>query len=225
MISFIGVAASEALREKLIHEPATVATNVALLLVSAWLGGLLVRLRSLAAQPAVAGFAGASLIVSAVGIVNGALTHALAIPDASPVWRLGLVLVAVSAALFAHAVIVVVVPPRFTKVLTALVDVACVAYCCAALLAQPDFALLLIYLVSLTIGMMLGTVISWKRAGCPAWFASGGLSLIGGGVQAARLAPSPAFDHNALFHVIQIASVCLLFYGARAAAAQPRRIA
>ena len=39
------------------------------------------------------------------------------------------------------------------------------------------------------------------------------LSFVAAGVQVARLAPHPQFNHNDLFHIIQIAACCVLYRG------------
>jgi len=59
----------------------------------------------------------------------------------------------------------------------------------------------------------------WQRGwGEHAMFLAGiGLFLVGGTVQAARLAPHPAFNHNDLFHVIQILGNGMFYLCAREA--------
>jgi len=47
-------------------------------------------------------------------------------------------------------------------------------------------------------------------------------SVLGAGIQAAGLAPHPSFNHNDLFHVVQMGSLLLLARGARAALGEAR---
>jgi hypothetical protein len=55
-----------------------------------------------------------------------------------------------------------------------------------------------------------------KRDAAWRWMVGGvALSAVAVGVQAAQLAPHPQFNHNDLFHVIQIAALWLLYRGAR----------
>jgi hypothetical protein len=52
----------------------------------------------------------------------------------------------------------------------------------------------------------------------PAWrWIVGGVavSVVGAGVQAAHLAPHPQFNHNDLYHVIQMAAMWLFYRGAK----------
>ena len=55
-----------------------------------------------------------------------------------------------------------------------------------------------------------------KRDAAWRWMVGGvALSVVAVGVQVAQLAPHPQFNHNDLYHVIQIAALWLLYRGAR----------
>ena len=82
---------------------------------------------------------------------------------------------------------------------------------------QPDLR----YVVHDYAGMLAGLLFfaAWlARRGRPGagWIAAGvAVSLIGAVVQRVRLAPSPAFNHNDLFHIVQAAGLYLYYRAGR----------
>ncbi|MFA5516389.1 MAG: hypothetical protein WDA20_08890, partial [Desulfuromonadales bacterium] len=55
-----------------------------------------------------------------------------------------------------------------------------------------------------------------RRRPAAGWIAGGILvSFVAAGVQATRLAPHPFFNHNDLYHIIQIGAFYLLYRGGR----------
>ena len=83
--------------------------------------------------------------------------------------------------------------------------------------AWPDF---LVVLVDFTLSLFIVSafaLLKWERAfDARAKFLAGtGLFLLGGAVQALGLAPHPAFNHNDLFHVIQILGNWMFYLCAR----------
>lgn len=69
------------------------------------------------------------------------------------------------------------------------------------------------------IALVLVLILAWIARGsglAPAagWIAAGvAVSVVAGAVQALKLAPHPGFNHNDLFHVIQMVALYLLFRG------------
>jgi hypothetical protein len=56
--------------------------------------------------------------------------------------------------------------------------------------------------------------IAWRRLPAASWVISSvAVAVLAAIVQQARVSPSPAFDHNALYHVIQLLSLWLLYRG------------
>ena len=87
----------------------------------------------------------------------------------------------------------------------------------AFIAARPDFR----YVVYDYAGTLLGLLVfaAWlarhRRPGA-AWIAAGVLVSLGGAlVQRSGLGPSPSFNHNDLFHVIQAVGLYLYFRGGR----------
>ena len=87
----------------------------------------------------------------------------------------------------------------------------------AFIATRPDFR----YVVYDYAGTLLGLLVlaAWlARRGRPgaAWITAGVLvSLAGAAVQRSGHGPSPAFNHNDLFHVIQAVGLCLYFRAGR----------
>jgi hypothetical protein len=54
-----------------------------------------------------------------------------------------------------------------------------------------------------------------ERAGSPAILVGVAVALLGGVVQAAHLAPHPDFNHNDLYHLIEVAAILVFYAGAR----------
>jgi hypothetical protein len=83
----------------------------------------------------------------------------------------------------------------------------------AVIAGRPDFR----YVVYDYAGTLLGLLVlaaclaRWGRHGA-GWIVAGvATSLVGAVIQRGRLAPSPAFNHNDLFHVVQAVGLYLYF--------------
>lgn len=64
--------------------------------------------------------------------------------------------------------------------------------------------------------LLVQQTIAWSRFGVPSasWIAAGvAVAAVGAGIQQAGLAPHPYFNHNDVFHVIQIVSTYLFYRG------------
>jgi len=98
------------------------------------------------------------------------------------------------------------------------------AVCLALLVRDPGFLWLLVdYSVSMLVLVAI-YVRSAPRARATAWLCVAVLlSLLGALVQRLRLAPSAAFNHNDLFHVVQMASMVCVYRSARAGFAPAER--
>lgn len=81
-------------------------------------------------------------------------------------------------------------------------------------LFKPDFIYLIIdYGVSLAVVLYLS--VRRRRLPASSWLIAGvSVSIVGAMVQMARLAPAPWFNHNDLYHLIQILGLYLFYRGA-----------
>jgi hypothetical protein len=61
----------------------------------------------------------------------------------------------------------------------------------------------------------------WRQPGSPAIVAGILVSFAAAAIQQAGIAPHAAFNHNDLYHVVQMAGVALLYRGAAAAPDDP----
>jgi Family of unknown function (DUF6962) len=87
----------------------------------------------------------------------------------------------------------------------------------AFICGRPDFRYVVYDYAGTLLGLLLLAVCLARRGrpGAP-WVAAGVLaSLAGAVVQRSGLDPSPAFNHNDLFHVVQAAGLYLYFRGGR----------
>jgi hypothetical protein len=85
----------------------------------------------------------------------------------------------------------------------------------AFLARQPDFLYVVYDYAGTLAGLLLFAVwLARQRRPGAAWIAAGvAVSLAGAAVQRLRLAPSAAFNHNDLFHVVQAAGLYLYYRG------------
>lgn len=202
----------------MVHEPAIVFTNVVLIVVGTICGVLLLRARAHASRADVALAWGTGLLLSSASTICGALSHALALPDQHIVWRIGLCGVAGASSFFFRGATPIIFAPATGRWLTRIVDVAAIIYMLCALFVDPRFELLMLFYGPLMLTLLIGCLRHPRAPGCGHWIAAIVLSFIGGGIQAAEIAPSPHFDHNALFHCVQLVSGYLFYLGARSAA-------
>ncbi len=84
-------------------------------------------------------------------------------------------------------------------------------------LAKPVFLVVLVDF-TLTIAAVSAMAVARRRdlpQAAATFLAGAGLFVTGGLVQALHLSPHPSFNHNDLFHVIQIAGNCMFYLAAR----------
>ncbi len=70
------------------------------------------------------------------------------------------------------------------------------------------------YATTLLLLLLLAFDLLWRREAARGFVVAGiFVSLVGGFAQTLRLAPHPHFNHNDVFHVVQMAALWLLFRG------------
>jgi hypothetical protein len=83
-------------------------------------------------------------------------------------------------------------------------------------LTRDNFLLVVLDYGSALIAILLAAWFLKPTGITPAagWLAAGvGVSVVAGAIQAFRLAPHPRFNHNDLFHVVQLAAIYCLYRG------------
>ena len=200
-----------------ISEPMTFATDLLLAAVGAVLA------RRLAVQAGRRGltarrwwsvaFAATALAALAGGVWHGVHTHLPWLADRG-LWKLTLVAAgAASFSLLAAASFGGLAPPARKTALT-IATAGSLAYLFWISISDDFIA------VVLTSGFALLYVaaVHFARIGRPgskAILVGVAVALVGGVVQAARLAPHPSFNHNDLYHVIEAVALVVFFRGAR----------
>ncbi len=198
-----------------IHEPATFATDVLLAVLG---GGLAWRLRRRSPPDALAtrGWVRALALVATSALVGSAY-HALAPEFSTTVargwWRLTLLLLCVTGAAIDCALLVEFPVQRWGAWARALVALKFAA-AAVAVVVYPKFVVAIaVYGLSL---LAWGVAAVASRRPWASWMLVAlGLSTAGAVVQQMRLAPSPQFNHNDLYHVIQALALGAFYRAAR----------
>lgn len=204
-----------------VAEPMTVLTDLALAALAAVLGTRLAR-----ADPAPARFWAAAFLVlvpaSLAGVVVHGFSARLGLGLRSALWQLVYAAIGVATLLMLAGAVLFAAPrscrnlPRSVPLLVLLGvlypvlrgDPRWLAGCCVTLLV-----------VLLALGIHRGIL---RGEAFARWVLAGTLvSLAGGFALTARLAPHPAFNHNDLFHVLQMAGLFCFYRAARVFAAGP----
>lgn len=203
-----------------IGEVATLATDYALALfalVLAW------RLREVPATRAMA----VPFAWLAVAALAGGTFHGLraTLGDAGKFLLWGTTSVAMLGFSFSLLVsyAMPLVPQRRHRALRTLAA-AKLCVCLALLVRDPGFLWLLVDYGASMLLLVIAHLGSAPRARATAWLCVAVLfSLLGALVQRLRLAPSATFNHNDLYHVVQMASMLCFYRAARAEAARAAR--
>jgi hypothetical protein len=188
-----------------ISEPMTLATDYALAAVSAWLGVLLFRSRACQRSRAFWTLAFAAL---AAGAFLGGTWHGIVQSD--PLWKATVLSVGVAsfAMLAGSAYATLSGAARRLVLGFALGKLAIYA---AWMLGRDEFIFVVI-----DSGVAFAAVAALHLWRFDPWIVAGlAVSVAGALAQALGLAPHPHFNHNDLYHVIQIAAMFLLYRGAR----------
>jgi hypothetical protein len=198
-------------------EPMTVATDWLLAVFALVLGFRLMRGKPVLSQSLVAAsfwsLAAAALVG---GAVHGFGPH-LGLESKQLLWRFIYGGIGLANLLLLGGIVVAIVPKRFRAAILILLGARLVLF---ALLAwgrdfgfvMGDLALTLLFLL----GLGLFFTFVHRRPYAP-WLLLGVVvSFVGGLVQTGRIAPHPFFNHNDLFHVIQMLGLCLFYRAARA---------
>jgi len=162
----------------------------------------------------------ACFLAVAVAAVAGGTWHGwsprLARPTAQNLWLLTYVFMALGNAFILSGSAWAAARAPLRAALTAAVVLRFVVW--FALIAhEPDFRYVVYDYAGTLVGLLaLAAWLGWRGRPGAGWIAGGvAVSLAGAVIQRARAAPSPGFNHNDLFHVIQAVGLYLYFQGGR----------
>lgn len=203
-----------------VREPVTLITDWILGgLAAYWAAALVVA----GAQRGEAGSAtiiwGSAFAATAVAAVLGGAIHGfqhrMHPRSADMLWRTTLHLVTLGSAAMLAAVLLAAPATPVTAPGLALIGVKLLAVS-VLLIRRPAFRIALVdYGLSMA-AVLAVQATAWNadRAASALWIIGGiALSALAGAIQAGRLAPHPRFNHNDLYHVVQIGALWLLYRG------------
>ena len=201
-----------------ITEPMTLLTDYVL---GAWALALALRLSSAAAlggQFTVRLWA-FGFVMTAVAACAGGTYHGFIqmLPPAAArlCWKLALITTGVGSASLLGAAFLAAATGPLAWGLLALVILKLLVFL-EVVLTRDNFLLVVIDYGSALLAILLAAWFLKPTGITPAagWLAVGvGVSVVAGAIQAFRLAPHPRFNHNDLFHVIQMAAIYCLYRG------------
>lgn len=204
----------------MIAEPTTTLTDYLVAIASTWWGVALLRdarrRGSVAARWWGAGFLAVAVAAAAGGTVHG-FGPALGADGAAILWRASLAALAAFAVCAAATAIADGVAPEPRGPLPLLVGALFAAALTAAILRPAFSTAIVIYGLGLG-ALVVQQAVAWigRRAPSGPWIVAGGaLAAAGSLVQHLGLAPHPRFNHNDLFHVIELGAGWLFYRGGR----------
>lgn len=199
----------------MLSEPMTMLTDYALTVLGGLLGARLVRTARREGQISI-GLWGAALLATAFGAFLGGTSHGFAAylspAAAKTMWLATYGAIGLANALLLAGAFVAETTGRVRPWLVGATAVQLAAYA-AWVSTHREFRYVLYdFGVTLAVLLVLG-LRSW-RAGRPSgpWILAGiGTSLVGAVVQLYRIAPHPHFNHNDLFHMIQMVGLYFFY--------------
>ena len=189
-----------------IQEPMTLATDYLLALACGGFSVLLFRMKS-----AATGWWCIGLASVAVAALAGGTCHGFPSFYPTALWKTTLVAAgAASCAMVIATGIGTRVAPKFFFWFSAVKFAAYLGW------TAFDDRFLAVVIDSGSALLIVAAVHAIRRDAAWGWMVGGvAVSVVGAGVQAMHLAPHPQFNHNDLYHVIQIAAMWLFYRGAR----------
>lgn len=197
----------------IIHEPATLVTDCLLSALSGWLAGRLRR--RLPAGNDAARWWSRALGLTAVAALVGGSYHGFApnfSPDVAGVWWVvTLMLLCLTSAAMAMSLLHAIAPHEKQRPWPGLIAFKLTAFAGVAIMHPLYLVAIIDY--GLTMLALAIAAVLLRRPWSGRMLAGIGLSVVAALIQQLRLAPSPRFNHNDLYHVVQaLALIC--FYAA-----------
>jgi len=201
-----------------ILEPTTFATDYVLGAATLYFAWKLWRVASDQGSRAVLLWA-AAMLTFAISFIAGGSQHGFAayLGAYSPIWRVTLLLTALATHLALWGTATAILNAVRRRAVAAASGLGVCAYCLFLFLVSDQFIYLLVYAVVPLILLLVISARSWLRQREPAgrWLCVGVVvTLLGGAAQASQIRLHEWFNHNDLFHVIQMGAMVLFFRGA-----------
>lgn len=199
-----------------LHEPMTLLTDYALGVLCMLLAVRLVRGGPTASRKLWAlAFFGSAAAAFFGGTYHGFLPW-LADPAATMLWKITLLSIGVAAYCATVATAQSRLASRWIRATRIVAGVKLGVYVAAVLSTDAFLTAIIDY--SLAFGFVVAVyAVAWVRHGDTAapWVVAGILtSFVAAGIQAMGIAPHPQFNHNDLYHVVQMVGMWLLYKGA-----------
>ena len=213
-----------------ILEPMTLITDWMLAAQCLWLGSRLWRASRATAARSQGALAGALLSTALAAFVGGA-SHGFAAHLGSTVswivWKATVLAIGATTLLFLVTAALATLQGRRRGALLAFAGLQAVAYA-GWMLTHDEFIWVIAHYVPAMCVVLVLMLVAWRRREPFApWMVSGiVVAFVGAGIQALGLAPHPSFNHNDLYHAVQMAATWLLYRGGlslRDRAEQPAR--
>ncbi len=203
-----------------VEEPATLVTDLIMAGVAGYWAVILVGAGAGRGDAGVATLVwGAAFIATALAAAIGGVVHGfqqrMGPRRARPLWRATLHLVTLASAAMLAAAVLVFAEPWVRSVGLAAVALKLLA-ASALLAARPEFRFALVdhaIALAAVLALQLVAASTYGAASAP-WIIAGiVVAALAGGIQAFRVSPHPRFNHNDLYHVVQIGALWLLYRG------------
>lgn len=196
----------------------TLITDYALAAVTGWLAWLLFRKQERHVSRSYWAVAFAALAFSAIlgGTYHG-FAPALAGGVQNLLWKATVLVVGVGTFAMVAGSSIGTTTETLRKLLISLATVKLVIYL-TWMVSHDDFSFVIVdtAIAMAAIGLLHGWTAMRGRDPASFWMIGGvGVSALAAGVQAKGYEPHPNFDHNDLYHIIQIAAMILFYIGAR----------
>ncbi len=199
-----------------IHEPMTLATDYALGLVCV---ALAIRLFRSGRDPSRLCWSGALAVCAVSAFLGGTYHGFLPYLDAASqttLWAATLMAIGCAAFCGTTATARAHLAPPWRQRVETVATLQLAAYLFATTRTHNFLIAIIDYSVSFGFVLIVHAVV-WRRtkAEAPGWIVGGvAISFVAAGIQAAGLAPHPDFNHNDLYHVVQIVGMWMLYRGA-----------
>lgn len=202
-----------------ITEPATMATDFLIAIICIIFAAGLERAganRASAQGLWALSFAFTAIAAMIGGVVHGFALH-LGVAAKDRLWKATQYTMGLTSLAIVAAAVVAFVDGAAGRWLVAVAVAKFVVYA-AALRRRDDYAVVVVDYGASMIAMAALAITGWMRSEAPAapWLVAGVVvSGVAAAVQLKKVAPHPRFNHNDLYHVIQIVALYLFYRGGR----------